>query len=265
MEPRELWERNTLLAEAFCSTDDRVREAQAVMDEALASRTRTLAAFAVTVGSDAAVADLMGLNEREVRVARRTVGKEDARIVADQLLSPPAETSPHPPEPAAVAPPAGRPAQPPAAPPATGQATGPATGQAAVPTAVPPSGNEPLTGAAWAKMPQPRPETPPPGRPPLMEQQPSGERVAWTAGMDSVLLWSWESDLDLQTVATELGLSSKELLLRAQMLASEGRLTPKTPAYDVSQSGRHRRHDTLQYPVVPDSPETLYMSSSPYG
>lgn len=89
-----------------------MREAQAVMDEAVASRTRTLAAFAITVGSDAAVADLMGLNEREVRVARRTVGKEDARIVADQLLSPPAETSPQPPETAPVPPPAAMPAQP---------------------------------------------------------------------------------------------------------------------------------------------------------
>ncbi|MFD4867351.1 hypothetical protein ACFWN4_18795, partial [Streptomyces sp. NPDC058412] len=76
------------------------------MDEALASRTRALAALAVTVGSDAAVADLMGLNEREVRVARRTVGKDDARTVADQLLNPPAspvsrpaETSPQPPPP----------------------------------------------------------------------------------------------------------------------------------------------------------------------
>ncbi|MEU8646089.1 hypothetical protein AB0C91_29725 [Streptomyces sp. NPDC048674] len=82
--------------------------------------------------------------------------------------------------------------------------------------------------------------------------------------MDSVLLWSWESGLDLQTVAEELGLSSKELLLRAQRLAAEGRLAPKAPAYDVSQSGRHRRHTTMPYPVVPDSPETLYMSSRPY-
>ncbi|MFE9809404.1 hypothetical protein ACFYRN_41700 [Streptomyces sp. NPDC005227] len=245
MESRELWERNSLLAEAFCSRDDRVREAQAVMDEAVASRTRTLAAFAVTVGSDAAVADLMGLNEREVRVARRTVGKEDARIVADQLLSPPAETSPRSPRPTAVPPPAAMPAQP----------TAP----------VPASSDEQPAEAVWAKMPQPRLESVPPVRPPLMEQASAVEQVVWTAGMDSVLLWSWESGLDLQTVAEELGLSSKELLLRAQLLAAEGRLTPKAPAYEVSQSGRHRRHDTMAYPVVPDSPETLYMSSSPYA
>ncbi|WP_369043179.1 hypothetical protein [Streptomyces sp. Midd1] len=246
MESRELWERNSLLAEAFCSRDDRVREAQAVMDEAVASRTRTLAAFAITVGSDAAVADLMGLNEREVRVARRTVGKEDARIVADQLLSPPAETSPQPPETAPVPPPAAMPAQP----------------TAPVPASAPSDERPPET--ARAQMPHPRPESAPPSRPPLTEQTSTGAQVVWTAGMDSVLLWSWESGLDLQTVAEELGLSSKELLLRAQRLAAEGRLAPKAPAYDVSQSGRHRRHNTMPYPVVPDSPETLYMSSSPY-
>ncbi|WP_425472032.1 hypothetical protein [Streptomyces piniterrae] len=57
------------------------------MDEAQADRLRVLAAFAVTVGSTGAVADLFGLSEREVRVARRTVGKEDARAVADDLLA----------------------------------------------------------------------------------------------------------------------------------------------------------------------------------
>ncbi len=223
-----------------------MREAQAVMDEAVASRTRTLAAFAITVGSDAAVADLMGLNEREVRVARRTVGKEDARIVADQLLSSPAETSPQPPETAPVPPPDAMPVQP----------------TAPVPVSAPSDERPPET--ARAQMPHPRPESAPPSRPPRTEQASTGAQVVWTAGMDSVLLWSWESGLDLQTVAEELGLSSKELLLRAQRLAAEGRLAPKAPAYDVSQSGRHRRHNTMPYPVVPDSPETLYMSSSPY-
>ncbi|WP_438484329.1 hypothetical protein [Streptomyces sp. S186] len=41
----------------------------------------------MTVGSTGAVAGLFGLNEREVRVARRTVGKDDARAVAEELLS----------------------------------------------------------------------------------------------------------------------------------------------------------------------------------
>ncbi|MFJ6759012.1 hypothetical protein ACIQNK_28845 [Streptomyces sp. NPDC091273] len=252
MEPREQWERNALRAEAFCSRDDRVREAQAVMDEALASRTRALAALAVTVGSDAAVADLMGLNEREVRVARRTVGKDDARTVADQLLnppaspvSPPAETSPQPP--------------PPASPPAE---TSPQP-----PPPVPDSGWAPYTEAVRAHMPHPRPEAVAPAHTPVVESGTPAAGVTWTTGMDSVLQWSWQSGLDLQTVAEELGLNPKDLLLRAQMLATEGRLQPKAPAYDVSQSGRHRRHDSVQYSFVPDSPETLYSSyrsASPY-
>lgn len=242
MEPRELWERNTQLAEAFCSTDERVREAQAVMDEALACRTRALAAFAVTVGSDAAVADLMGLNEREVRVARRTVGKEDARTVADQLLSPTTETSRQPAS--SVGHPAESAPQPP-------------------PPVLDP-GWEPYTEAVLVPVPDPRAEGVPPVRPPVVESGASGAAVTWTAGMDSVLQWSWQSGLDLQTVAEELGLSPKDLLVRAQMLAAEGQLTPKAPAYDDSQSGRHRRHNSMQYNPVPDSPETLYHSPSPY-
>ncbi|MEV6477583.1 hypothetical protein [Streptomyces sp. NPDC051657] len=229
MEPRELWERNTLLAEAFCSTDERVREAQAVMDEALARRTRALAAFAVTVGSDAAVADLMGLNEREVRVARRTVGKADARTVADQLLSPPAETSLQP----------------------------------APPT--PDPGEEPRTEAVHAPVPHPRPETVSAAPSPVVESGTSRAAVTWTAGMDSVLQWSWQSGLDLQAVAEELGLHSEDLLRRAQILTTEGRLMPQPPAYDASQSGRHRRHNSMQYNPVPDSPETLYHTAIPYA
>ncbi len=96
MDSRELWERNAVLAEAFCVSDDQVAAAQTTLDEAQADRTRLLAAFAITVGSDAAVGRLLGLTEREVRMARRTVGKEDARRVAQHLLSvrPQSETVP---------------------------------------------------------------------------------------------------------------------------------------------------------------------------
>lgn len=60
--------------------------------------------------------------------------------------------------------------------------------------------------------------------------------------MDSVLLWSWESGLDLQTVAAELGLEVRTLLMRVQELANDGLLTLATPVADVGRSGRHRRH-----------------------
>ncbi|MGW6259941.1 hypothetical protein [Streptomyces sp. NPDC055085] len=239
VESRELWERNALLAEAFCSTDDQVRDAQTVMDEAVAGRTRALAAFAVTVGSDGAVADLLGLNEREVRVARRTVGKEDARVIADQLLTAPGEIA------APPAPPTPTEATLPTPPPTLVESR---TDQQAEPARIP--------------LPRPRMETAPAWQPPGAEHAQTAPGVNWTAGMDSVLLWSWESGLDLQTVAQELGLSSKELLLRAQALAGQGRLGPQEAAYERDQSGRHRRHD-IHHTFVPDSPEGLYMAS-PY-
>ncbi|MEK2476949.1 hypothetical protein HRD51_35540 [Streptomyces sp. A1-5] len=99
-----MWDRNAVLAEAFCRGDERVREAQARLDEAQADRSRVLAAFAVTVGSTGAVAGLFGLNEREVRIARRTVGKDDARAVAEELLSTTARVPPREKEPEEPAP-----------------------------------------------------------------------------------------------------------------------------------------------------------------
>ncbi|MGW2176771.1 hypothetical protein ACWCXX_01520 [Streptomyces sp. NPDC001732] len=64
-----------------------MRRAQALLDETQAERSRTLAAFAVTVGDDGSIADLMGLKEREVRLARRAVGRSNARSLAEELLN----------------------------------------------------------------------------------------------------------------------------------------------------------------------------------
>ncbi|MFI5756741.1 hypothetical protein [Streptomyces sp. NPDC051569] len=215
MDPRELWERNTVLAEAFCASDERVRQAQSVLDEAQAERSRTLAAFAVTVGNDGAVADLMGLNEREVRVARRTVGRDDARTVAEELL-----------------------------------ARGPQV--PLEPLADRPSLTE-------VHLPHPRGETvpPPPDAPPyestapsVLHAPPPQDTVVWSSSMDSVLLWSWKSGLDLQTVAAELGLDLRALLLRVQTLAGDGLLTPGAPPADNNQAGRHRRHHEDPYATL---------------
>ena len=230
MEPREFWERNSLLAEAFCSSDDKVRQARAFLDEAHADRARTLAAFAVTVGSDGAVADLMGLNAREVRVARRTVGKTDARTVAEHILTlrPEHRVAPTPHEDECVAP------------------------DVAFPT--------PRAEAPAA--PAPTPVCAPP-----IEQgaRPAEDSVIWSPGMDSVLQWSWQSGLDLQTVAEELGLSPRALLLRAQFLAAEGRLSPRAGDSESVQPGRHRRNDDPPYTPVPDNIESLYYSPAPHG
>ncbi|MEK8142861.1 hypothetical protein NKH18_13730 [Streptomyces sp. M10(2022)] len=179
-----------------------MRRAQEVLDETQAERSRTLAAFAVTVGDDGAIADLMGLNEREVRLARRTVGRGDARSVAEALLTQ------APPKPAAE--PVGS---------LSGTGDPPAAPREEM-AARHRSRSSPGTRSFHARR---------------------GQRHPWTPSMDSVLLWSWESGVDLQTVAGELGVSVRALLMRVQALADDGMLTLATPVTDVGRSGRHRR------------------------
>jgi hypothetical protein len=248
--PRELWERNIVLAEAFCASDERVRQAQSTLDDAQAERNRTLAAFAVTVGNDGSVADLMGLNEREVRVARRTVGREDARSVAKNLLVCATEELPEPP----VSP------------------VPPVSSVSQVSSVSPID----TTTEMEVHLPHPREEMAPP---PLMDQASydpapppqsmpmpmAEENVIWSSSMDSVLLWSWQSGLDLQTVAGELGLDLRTLLLRVQTLAADGLLTSPSPSStDGGQAGRHRRHyeedpyNALFSPATTSFPSPVY-------
>ncbi|MDT0457889.1 hypothetical protein RM550_19470 [Streptomyces sp. DSM 41527] len=207
MEPRELWERHAVLAQAFCSSDDEVRRTQGLLDEAEARRSRTLAAFAVTVGSDAVVAELLGLDEREVRLARRTVGKEDARAVAKSLLAQTTREQP--------------PAQQTATPPATPLAT-PSTAQSTTPPAAQPAG----------------PATVPPAAAPNVSQAPQPHEPAWAPALDAVLMSSWHSGVDLTALATELGLDVRLLVARAQQLAAESRPVQSPPP---DRMGRHRR------------------------
>ncbi|MGW2563508.1 hypothetical protein ACWCXB_30650 [Streptomyces sp. NPDC001514] len=243
MEPRELWERNTVLAKAFCASDDRVRLAQSALDEAQADRTRMLAAFAVVVGDDGTVAGMMGLQEREVRVARRTVGREGARNVAANLLTRISDTAP-----------AGE--------------TGGEPSQSASDPHVPFPRTEPAPPVATSV-----PYTAPQAQYTAPQAQPNGSHSAapaeeqiwaepaqaavpvWSSSMDSVLVWSWHSGLDLQVVANELGLELRTVLQRVQHLAAEGRLVKSEPmgSRDYSSpgrdySGRHRRNEeSLEY------------------
>ncbi|MEU9501668.1 hypothetical protein [Streptomyces sp. NPDC048196] len=231
MEPRELWERHAVLAQAFCSSDDEVRRTQGLLDEAEARRSRTLAAFAVTVGSDAVVADLLGLDEREVRLARRTVGKDDARAVAKSLL---AEQTPAR-EQTTVREPS--PAQPAAAP----TATRPAPAQAATdrPAAdrPAPTGTTPGTTAGQT------------GASPVTHDP------AWAPALDAVLMTSWHTGVDLTALATELGLDVRLLVARAQQLSTETRPAPAAPP---DRTGRHRRMATLQPSPPTDTGPTAW-------
>ncbi|MFK0290640.1 hypothetical protein ACIQU6_09195 [Streptomyces sp. NPDC090442] len=202
MDPRELWDRNAVLAEAFCLGDERVREAQARLDEAQADRSRVLAAFAVTVGSTGAVAGLFGLNEREVRVARRTVSKDDARAVAEELLST-ARTPPKEPD------------EPAPAPDYTADYAAAASAQQSYAATAHPAGT--------------RQATAPPGF--ATDQN-------WSPAMDAVLIGSWQTGVDLRELAAEFGLDLSRLMARAQQLSAQGRFYPGPTE---THAGRHRR------------------------
>ncbi|WP_325751142.1 hypothetical protein [Streptomyces sp.] len=189
-----------------------MREAQSVFDGAQAERARTLAAFAVTVGSDAAVAELLGLNEREVRIARRTVGKSDARSLAGTLLS-----------------------RPPAGAPDIGAAAKAASGDGGPPPA--PRGVDPAVTAR----PQPRPPSIPA---PRVEQfatrqagpaAPTGAKE-WSHTHDSLLVDGWNKGTDAAALAAQLGVGLTQLVSRAQLLYADGRLTRVR-----RDRGRHRR------------------------
>ncbi|WP_405559724.1 hypothetical protein [Streptomyces sp. NBC_01180] len=205
MDPRELWERHAVLAQAFCANDEEVRRAQGALDEGHAVRTRTLAAFAVTLGSDGTVAGLLGLTEREVRLARRTVGKDDARAVAQALLS--EHTAEHP-EP--------------------------------LPVDCADSGQvQPEPEAAQpfhANIPGPRPAQVP-GVPPVHEEL--VQEPAASPAVDAVLVGAWSTGVDLSVLANELGLDLAHLVARARYLETQGRLVYTPPPAD--RSGRHRR------------------------
>ncbi|MFJ5674122.1 hypothetical protein [Streptomyces sp. NPDC093097] len=190
-----------------------MREAQARLDEAQADRSRVLAAFAVTVGSTGAVAGLFGLNEREVRVARRTVGKDDARAVAEELLSTAVRPSPKEPDEPSPAP-------------------DHSTDHSAPAYSAPAHAAPPYSAPAYTAPAQPagnRQTAPAAGAAPDQN---------WSPAMDAVLIGSWQTGVDLRELATEFGLDLSRLMARAQQLSAQGRFYPG-PA--EPHAGRHRR------------------------
>jgi hypothetical protein len=222
-----------------------------------------LAAFAVVVGDDGTVAGMMGLPEREVRVARRTVGREGARTVAANLLTrmsdqsadmggEPVQTTGETPASFPRAEPASVPVSAPPVSPYTTAQPSQTTGTYSVPA---------VDEQIWAEPVQPVHPVPPA----------QSASPVWSASMDSVLVWSWHSGLDLQVVANELGLELRTVLQRVQTLAAEGQLVKadqvaprdystgsrdnSVPSRDYATgsrdyatgsreySGRHRRHE----------------------
>lgn len=292
MDPRELWNRHTVLAEAFCLSDEHVRSAQSALDERQAHRARLLAAFAVTVGNDRSVADLLGLSERAVRVARRTVGKDTARRTAEDVLTSP-EAAEGGPEPATTEPAAGAARPPSPAPHPQGQhqetAHGPGhptpqgtahhapqgahhapqgtthhaphqPGHPAQPGYTPHSTPEPAASHPVPESCTPPPEAYVPQGPetyPPAPEAPGQQDTAWTTGMDVVLIDSWRSGVDLRVLADEFGIDLARLVFRVQQLAAEGRLpSPHHGSYGDDRAGRHRR-DTAGAPSGWEAPATI--------
>lgn len=213
MELRQRWERNSVLAEAFCQADERVVATQTSLDEAQATRTRLLAAMSVTVGSDGAVADLLGLAEREVRLARRTVGRAEARQTAAEMLAdgaayqsaPPQESEPPQVELGAPQPPESPQQQPPPA-----EAVMPET--------------------AYPHVVQTPPQPPP--------------EAWWSPALDALISSGWQAGVDPQLLADEVGCDLRTLILRVQELSMNnfGNVQDPGPDYWRRQSsGRHRR------------------------
>lgn len=225
MDPRELWDRNAVLAEAFCLGDERVREAQARLDEAQADRSRVLAAFAVTVGSTGAVAGLFGLNEREVRIARRTVGKDDARAVAEELLA----------------------AATPAAPPREPEEASPAPDPAAEY-----SHQNPIAG------------TRPTGLPREGAGGTGTAEQTWSPAMDAVLIGSWQTGVDLRELAAEFGIDLTRLVTRAQQLSAQGRFYPG-PAESHAGRHRRGPGDVHESEYTIPAQQTNSWNAAPSG
>ncbi|MFD9539417.1 hypothetical protein [Streptomyces sp. NPDC060022] len=233
MEAREMWKRHAVLADAFCGADDRVREAQSVFDGAQAERARTLAAFAVTVGSDAAVAELLGLNEREVRLARRTVGKSDARSLAGALLSHQSDDAPD-----------------------VDATTEAASGDS---SPLPTPAVKVRLETTQASIPSPRVEQFPTRQATPAEPTELKEKE-WSPARDSLLVDGWNKGLDAAALAAQLGIGLTQLVSRAQLLYANGRL-----AQVRRDRGRHRRltdEFTRTVETAHDFDRALYASSS---
>ncbi|WP_070009424.1 hypothetical protein [Streptomyces abyssalis] len=284
MEPRELWERHTVLARAFCQSDEEVRSAQTTLDDAQTSRVRSLAAFAVIVGNDKAVAEMLGLPEREVRIARRTVGRDDARSLADDLLMPPlqqpnpgqaahdenvrAQDAQHAHAHAQAAAPAADQMSPDQTQPqplyqAHAQAQGHAPGQQQqqVPQMPAQPQTQPHTQYQHQHQAQHHAAAQSYYQPHDPYQQPQEhyqaydptqlpDHMGWSPVQDAVLVDGWQSGVDLEILALELGTDLRRLTARAQYLSAQGRLFV-VPEETGRQGGKHRRESVPHHTGIP--------------
>lgn len=241
MESRQTWNRHSVLAQAFYRSDDQSRAAQTALEETEQQRALALAAFAVSIGNDRAVANLLGLNPRDVRLSRRSLSKADAKRAAKDLLDR-ARTD-------------------------TAVAEDPAPSRedrsaetSPAPSAVPPgqyhhyyaTQSEGGTGETARTAPVSAGPAHAAGNQHPHQGQgaggPAGARDGvWTPSMDRALIDSWRAGIDLRLLVPEFGFDLSHLIARVQQLFMEGVLAApgqESNAGSLKTVGRHRRYAT---------------------
>ncbi|MET8687305.1 hypothetical protein ABZV77_24120 [Streptomyces sp. NPDC004732] len=222
-------------------------DAQLTLEELRKSRNRVLAALAVTIGSDTGAAHVLGLPERDVRTARKSVNREEALDLATNVLDLAAEAASvqayaprsapvEPCEPQETQAQAPTPAQEPRAVPERASPDPAESLTATIPTPVVAPAAAPVRetvavsapASAAAPKPAPGPVAAPAPAPAAASAAPHVQvaapaavphTVAWTVPMDQLLVQGWHEGVNPSVLATQLGCDLTALALRVQELS----------------------------------------------
>jgi hypothetical protein len=72
------------------------------------------------------------------------------------------------------------------------------------------------------------------------------DQMGWSPVQDAVLVDGWQSGVDMEVLALELGTDLRRLIARAQYLSAQGRLFVHSEETVGRQGGKHRR-ETVPY------------------
>jgi hypothetical protein len=76
------------------------------------------------------------------------------------------------------------------------------------------------------------------------------DHMGWSPVQDAVLVDGWQSGVDLEILALELGTDLRRLTARAQYLSAQGRLFV-APEETGRQGGKHRRETVAHHTGIP--------------
>jgi hypothetical protein len=76
------------------------------------------------------------------------------------------------------------------------------------------------------------------------------DHMGWSPVQDAVLIDGWQSGVDLEILALELGTDLRRLTARAQYLSAQGRLFV-APEETGRQGGKHRRESVPHHTGIP--------------